>query len=298
MTPQAVRDAWPEIRAGLSLALRKGNYKFSSLRGVAVDKATGGTRLICVPTVRDRIVQRAILQILEPRSSAAGILNPASYGFIAKGNEDNKDKPRKTVRSAIEKAKEYRTNYPWVFKADISKFFDRIDRTHLKKKLSQLPRFTSSKNLLNLLMKAASCEVEEGNKRIVATLKSNDIRKGLGLRQGMPVSPFLSNIVLADFDKTILKNKFNMVRYADDLVVFCESKRACEDAQEIIVAELEKIGHELNAQKTDIFRPDEAVEFLGLDIVLRDKVYVSIVSEARFKRAKKKNSSYFMMCLG
>ena len=101
-------------------------------------------------------------------------------------------------------------------------------------------------------------------------LSDNGIEAGRGLRQGMPLSPILSNFLLRDFDRAFSERGHALVRYADDLVVFASSRDECETIQELTEFELAKLKLQFSPGKTEICGPHEPVEFLGMELGLRD----------------------------
>ncbi|MBO1358765.1 hypothetical protein J2D73_02995, partial [Acetobacter sacchari] len=210
-------------------------------------------------------------RLLEKQSRRLGILNEVSYGFVrdAGGAE-------RGVYGAHKAASKLRGENPWAFKADISKFFDTIDRKDLSDRFCRAFR---QKSLAPLFLAAINCEVLERGDRTRIAISQNNIKTGVGLRQGMPLSPILSNFVLGDFDK-IIGSKYPMVRYADDLIIFTKTEASCAEAKVRVESELEKLGLKLSAEKSYIRCPDEPVEFLGMQLALNGyRKYELIISE-------------------
>ena len=121
------------------------------------------------------------------------------------------------------------------------------------------------RSLQPLLRSVINCEVHLNNDRVRKSVADNKICKGAGLRQGMPLSPILSNFVLRDFD-AVVGSKRAMVRYADDMLIFCNSRIECEDAQALVDSELGKVKLSLSIPKTKICEPEESIEFLGMEL--------------------------------
>src|ERR1700722_2434998 len=183
--------------------LREGRYAFSKLHVVFIPKQNSDTeRVICIPTVRDRLVQRAIGEYLTSRS-VFPINNTSSFGFI-KGMGPP---------SAIERALELREKYNWCLKTDIKSFFDKISRPILKAKVAQALKGNS---LQPLIFNVIDCEVKS-TRQNRDKIQRKGITTGLGIRQGMPLSPLLANLALAEFDKHAEGRDIKMARYADDL---------------------------------------------------------------------------------
>ena len=125
------------------------------------------------------------------------------------------------------------------------------------------------RSLEPLIRGAINCEVDTSDSAIRRVLHDNGITKGKGLRQGMPLSPILSNFVLRDFDRAYGNNGYHLVRYADDLIVLGESRAKCQQIQDFTVLELRKLGLKVSETKTMICSPTEPVEFLGMELGLR-----------------------------
>ena len=248
--------------------LRPGGYQFKDLQDHPEEKADGSKRIICVPTVRDRVVQRAILDLLA-ESPDYKFESKASYGFL-KG---------RTVPSAVREAVRLRTSHRWAYKTDISSFFDSIDRKKLREKIGQKVR---PRSLQPLIIRATECEVRAKNAKHAKELRKAGIIRGKGLRQGMPISPYLSNLFLFDFDNLVEKMGYRMIRYADDLIVLADSKEECEDIHAVFETELRSIGlriEPIGQKKTKISPPDESIDFLGIEIARTQNGYAPVVSE-------------------
>ncbi|MDO8297740.1 MAG: reverse transcriptase domain-containing protein [Caulobacter sp.] len=238
------------------LQLQRQTYQFSKLRVFPIPKKSGGERIIAVPTVRDRFLQRVVLRHLEndPRFNAASHI---AYGF-SKG---------RTLAAAQSAALSLRTKYPWVLQADIVSFFDRIDRRILRRKVTNAVR---SKIVREILLQIINCELDESDPKAASLAVENQIKRGTGLRQGMPASPMLSNLLLKEFDQALSQAGFHAIRYADDIAIFGKTQSECLDALTFVKSELHKLKLEIpelsEATKTNIAGPTEDVEFLGVAI--------------------------------
>lgn len=243
--------------------IRAGTYRFSKLRMAPIAKPSGGYRIIAIPTVRDRLLQRALLRHLEaaPRFNAT---SPISFGFTR----------GKSLAGAQRRAATLRAAHPWVLQADIVKFFDRVGRTDVK---SLIRKHVGWRVIADLLCAAVDCELEDGGGRGAEIAQASGIRKGLGLRQGMPVSPLLSNLLLKRFDEALAKRNIAAIRYADDIAVFGDTKQDCLDALKFIVENLAKLRLNIpeltEGGKTTLSGPSDVVEFLGVEIRRYGDVY-------------------------
>jgi RNA-directed DNA polymerase len=259
ISPGRFREALESNFNAIHKKIGKNEYRFSKLKAFRIQKGDNKYRIICVPTVSDRLVQRVILDAIT-NPDRMGVLNGVSYGVL-KGKEQG-------THAAIDKAIELRTKYPWVLKTDVSAFFDNIPRAYL---LKVIKRKLKRHSLVPLLEQIINCEIDERDKELADVLKTNGIVNGHGLRQGMPLSPLLANLVLGEFDRNLAANGIKAIRYVDDILVCCASETDATKAHDIIKSELAKIDlkiPELNIEKskTEKLSPDDAVLFLGLEI--------------------------------
>lgn len=262
----------------LTRILRDGTYGPSRLRAVLIPKPNSEKfRLICIPTIRDRVVQRTIVDYLVENKKFP-IYNSSSYGFI-KG---------RGTQSAIARAVVLRSKYDWCLKTDIEAFFDRIPRAYLKGRVIASLRANS---LVPLIEKIIDCEIKE-DRLLKPRLLKQGIKPGVGVRQGMPLSPILANLVLAEFDREVERAGIEMVRYADDILIFFASKAAANDGHDLIKAKLNQLNLDIpelaDRTKTELKGPQEPVDFLGREIVYRANAsaYVSQVSRKQIAKIK------------
>jgi RNA-directed DNA polymerase len=263
--------------ASLTKAIRDGNYGRSRLKAILIPKPNSITkRLICIPTVKDRLVQRAIIEYLVRMRKLPD--NPSSYGFTR----------GRGTGAAISRAIELRGQYDWCIKTDIEAFFDRVPRDELKTRVKRaLPRCS----LVPLINKVIDCEIRE-TRTIKSDLAKQGIRFGVGLRQGMPLSPILANLALSEFDNEIQSARIPMIRYADDILLFFRSKENAEGGLAFVKWRLKKHGFDIpelsDNLKTRVVPPKDALDFLGREIVYlgsQDR-YVSRISRRQIAKIR------------
>jgi len=232
----------------LKQSLLDGTYHPHPVKRQKIPKPSGGERLLGIPTVIDRLIQQAILQILTP------VFDPhfssASYGF----------RPGKRGHSAVRQAREYvREGYAWVVDMDLEKFFDRVNHDML---MSRVARKVSDKRLLRLIRRFLESGVLIDG--LVTTSEE-------GTPQGGPLSPLLSNIVLDDLDKELERRGHKFVRYADDCNIYVRSRRAGERVKASITAYLQNRLHlQVNQSKSAVDRPWKR-KFLGFSLLVQDR---------------------------
>jgi len=227
--------------------IRKEKYKPSPVRRVEIPKPDGGVRLLGVPTVVDRIIQQAIVQVLTPVFEPT--FSDNSYGF----------RPKRSAHMAVMKAKEYyEDGYRYVVDIDLEKYFDTVNH--------------------DILMDMVMMEVKERPiiRLIRAFLKSGVMEDGVvsatdeGTPQGGNLSPLLSNIYLTRFDKMLEERGHKFVRYADDSNIYLKSKRAADRVMENCVEFLEgrKMKLKVNRYKSSVGSPTK-LKFLGFGLYTR-----------------------------
>lgn len=251
--------------------LREGTYKPGKIKIVLIPKEKpikgveyrGKYRMIAVPNVRDRVVQQAILLLIQTRI-APRINNGVSYCVY---NEKKKNCP-KNLKTAVATLITYvRKKKYWVFETDIQAFYDNIPKERLLEDLfSCVPLDNALKALIREFIYFEICNeyVFEGKPNI------SKPKQDSGITQGSAFSPILSNLYLADFDIT-LKNEFGerYIRYVDDLIIMCEDKEEAEKACDLANQEIAKLDLQLAESKTHIcnlFQSGQKINFLGLAI--------------------------------
>jgi len=286
LLPQTLNAAWKQVRAnqgapgvdGITIehfpawigehkervlaALRDGSYQPSPVRRVDIPKPGGGTRMLGVPTVLDRLIQQAIVIVLTP------ILDPtfsrSSFGF----------RPKKSAHDAVRQAREFvRQDHRWVVDLDLSKFFDRVNHDIL---LERLARKISDKRLLRLI-----------RRYLQAGMMSDGVvhEREEGTPQGGPLSPLLANVLLDEWDQQLEARGHKFCRYADDCNIYVKSKRAGERVMSWCVAFLEgRLRLQVNADKSAVDRPWNR-KFLGLSVTngREPKIRIAAKSRERFE---------------
>jgi len=254
-----LRQNWLSIRE----QLLKGEYKPQPVLRVEIPKPNGGKRLLGIPTVIDRLIQQALLQIL------IGIFDPGfspfSFGF----------RPNRKAHEAIIKAKQYiEEGYQWVVDLDIEKFFDHMNHDML---MARVAHKVKDKRILKLIRLYLNTGV------MVNGVK---IQTREGTPQGGPLSPLLANILLDDLDKELARRGHKFVRYADDSNIYLKSKRAGQRVMDSITTFLKvKLRLKVNLQKSAVDISDKR-KFLGFNLYhYHERFRIRIAPQAikRFK---------------
>jgi RNA-directed DNA polymerase len=255
----------------MSCMRSQGGYQYSMLRAVPIPKEHGKFRIICIPTVRDRIVQRSVNAYLA-KGDRCKLANEVSYGFI----------PNRSVEKAVKRAAELRRDNKWVYKTDVTTFFDSIDRDLLR---GSILRHVKDRSLHPILIAASQCEIEEPNNSTAKKIEAAGIHKGRGVRQGMPLSPFFANLLLKNFDSAVQLAGIRMVRYADDLICVSASEAQCHAIHAVVGQALAKEGLTVppigSDSKSRIYGPDDPADFLGLQLRPQSGNYVLEVPAAQ-----------------
>jgi len=279
----------------LAKDIKTETYTPSPLQAYFIKKDNKSYRIICEPSWKDKIVQKAVYLFLQNENLT--LENNINYGFIKSSLEGTK----KNVPTAIEQAVTLRNKYNYVYKTDIISFFDRIDRQILKEKIKKEIKLPSIHPLLFAII---DTEINFKNEAEKKRLEKHGLKFGMGLRQGMPLSPYLSNLMLKEFDEFLEKNEFKAVRYADDLIFFSKTLEECNNYEEKIQASLKDlklaIPYLKENSKSKIFEPKETADFLGLGLYYKsDNVYGIKISDKAINKMKDKINNYqnFNFCI-
>ncbi|KYC38650.1 hypothetical protein WA1_36350 [Scytonema hofmannii PCC 7110] len=221
-------------------AVANGSYEPQACKQVIIPKRNGNLRELKIPTVRDRIVQQALLNVLAP--IAEENFSPASFAY----------RPNLSYLNAVEKIADLRDDgYNWVFDADITKFFDNIEHSRL---LQQVRLHLDHPGILCLIKSWISVGVLT-NEGLVLSQK--------GIPQGAVISPLLANIYLHEFDEVITATHLQLVRYADDFLVLARTQAEILEAKIEIINLLDSMGLTLNIEKTQVTTFERGFCFLG-----------------------------------
>ncbi len=238
--PGYLKDAWP----GLKQQLLEGTYQPQPVKRVSIPKPDGGMRELGIPTVVDRFIQQAVLQVLSPLYDPT--LSASSYGF----------RPGKSAHQGLEQAREHvEAGNGWVVDIDLERFFDRVNHDVL---MGRLAKRIGDKRLLKLIRRYLEAGVM--SQGVV-------VERYEGTPQGGPLSPLLANILLDELDKELEKRGHRFVRYADDCNIYVKSQRAGERVMVSVTRFLErKLRLKVNTAKSAVDRPAKRI-FLGFRLI-------------------------------
>ncbi|MNI24547.1 Group II intron-encoded protein LtrA [compost metagenome] len=248
-----LKTHWESVKA----ELLTGTYRPAPVKRVEIPKPGGGVRLLGIPTVMDRFLQQALLQVMNPIFDAQ--FSWYSYGF----------RPGKSAHDAVKQAQRYiQSGLRWVVDLDLEKFFDQVNHDML---MARVAWKVADKRVLTLIRAYLNAGV---------MVKGKLERSREGTPQGGPLSPLLANILLDDLDKELTGRGLRFVRYADDCNIFVASKRAGERVMESVSRFVErKLKLKVNREKSAVARPWHR-KFLGFSFLSKKQANIRIAPKS------------------
>jgi RNA-directed DNA polymerase len=258
--PGYLAKHWPAIRE----QLLEGAYQPRPVKRVEIPKRDGGVRKLGIPTVLDRFIQQAVMQVLQGQWDRT--FSPHSYGF----------RPGRSAHQAVAAAQQHIADgYRWVVDIDLEKFFDRVNHDRL---MAAVAKRVEDKRLLRLIRAFLNAGVMENG--LVSPTDE-------GTPQGGPLSPLLSNLVLDEMDRELEKRGHRFVRYADDGNIYVRSERAGQrvmESMEHFIAKRLKL--KVNAAKSAVARPWER-KFLGFTFTVNRQPKRRVAPKALIRFTRK-----------
>ena len=240
VTTEELSSYIKEHKEEILSSIRKRKYNPQPVRRVYIPKENGKLRKLGIPSVIDRVIQQAIVQVLTPIYEEQ--FSNSSYGF----------RPGRSCEQAVIKALEYfNDGYDWIVDIDLQSFFDEVNQDKL---MSIIFRSVKDNDVISLIRKFLQSGVMEQG--VIQETKK-------GTPQGGNLSPLLSNIMLNELDKELEARGLNFVRYADDCLIMVKSEKAANRVMESITTFItKKLGLKVNVEKSKIARPND-IKYLG-----------------------------------
>ena len=254
--PGYLKRKWPKIRR----QLWSGTYVPHPVKRVEIPKPGGGIRQLGIPTVLDRFIQQAVLQVLQQDWDAT--FSNSSFGF----------RPKRSAHQAIKRSQDYlKKGYLWVVDMDLEKFFDRVNHD---KVMSEVRKRIIDKRVINLILRFLRSGISHEGKLS---------KPETGTPQGGPLSPLLANLMLDNLDRELERRGHRFVRYADDCNIYVKSKRAgLRVLRSISRFLINRLKLSVNEAKSAVDRPWRR-QFLGFTFSWKLNRRISEESIKRFK---------------
>lgn len=256
-----IKKNWPDIKK----KIQKRKYKPQPVRRVEIPKESGGVRKLGIPSVMDRIIEQAIVQVITPMVEPH--FSEYSYGF----------RPGRRAQQAVIKLLEYfNDGYTYVVDIDLEKFFDNVPQDKLMTLVGKIIKDPDTESLISKYLRAG------------VMVRGEYEATTMGTPQGGNLSPILSNIMLNELDKELESRGLHFVRYADDCVIAVGSSAAANRVMHTVTRWIEKkLGLKVNATKTKVTRPSR-LKYLGFGFVKMDGRWEARPHQDSVKKFKRK----------